>query len=103
MSSFLPGVSLLFLTTCYLVNRPLADEHEFRLYEDLMSDYNKLERPVSNNSQPVKVTLAVILQQIVDVVRRKVFSINSVQCILEDRAVATWRHSAFAVRSVKCA
>uniref|UniRef100_A0A914X3S8 Neurotransmitter-gated ion-channel ligand-binding domain-containing protein n=1 Tax=Plectus sambesii TaxID=2011161 RepID=A0A914X3S8_9BILA len=43
-----------------------ADEHEYRLYEDLMRFYNPLERPVENNSFPVKVTIGLVLQQIVD-------------------------------------
>lgn len=38
-----------------------------RLYSDLMKNYNRLERPVSNNSQPVTVNLGLILQQIVGV------------------------------------
>ncbi|KAK0408437.1 hypothetical protein QR680_003957 [Steinernema hermaphroditum] len=41
--------------------------HERRLYEDLMRDYNNLERPVANHSQPVTVYLKVSLQQLIDV------------------------------------
>ncbi|CAD5223652.1 unnamed protein product [Bursaphelenchus okinawaensis] len=41
--------------------------HERRLYEDLMRDYNILERPVANHSQPVVVKLKVSLQQLIDV------------------------------------
>ncbi|VDN07450.1 unnamed protein product [Thelazia callipaeda] len=41
--------------------------HERRLYEDLMKDYNNLERPVQNHSQPVVIYLKVSLQQIIDV------------------------------------
>ncbi|VDM44521.1 unnamed protein product [Toxocara canis] len=44
-----------------------ASYHERRLYEDLMRDYNSLERPVANHSQPVTVYLKVSLQQIIDV------------------------------------
>ncbi|GMR60177.1 hypothetical protein PMAYCL1PPCAC_30372 [Pristionchus mayeri] len=41
--------------------------HERRLYEDLMRDYNNLERPVANHSDAVVVKLKVSLQQIIDV------------------------------------
>lgn len=41
--------------------------HERRLYEDLMRDYNNLERPVANHSDAVIVYLKVSLQQLIDV------------------------------------
>lgn len=41
--------------------------HERRLYEDLMRDYNNLERPVANHSEAVIVNLKVSLQQLIDV------------------------------------
>lgn len=41
--------------------------HERRLYEDLMRDYNNLERPVANHTEPVIVYLKVSLQQLIDV------------------------------------
>uniref|UniRef100_A0A7E4VG54 Acetylcholine receptor subunit alpha-type acr-16 n=1 Tax=Panagrellus redivivus TaxID=6233 RepID=A0A7E4VG54_PANRE len=41
--------------------------HERRLYEDLMREYNTLERPVANHTQPVTVYLKVSLQQLIDV------------------------------------
>lgn len=44
-----------------------TSHHERRLYEDLMRDYNVLERPVENDSQPVVVYLKVSLQQLIDV------------------------------------
>ena len=42
--------------------------HERRLLVDLMSDYNKLERPVYNETDPVILTFGLTLQQIIDVV-----------------------------------
>ncbi len=45
-----------------------ADMYEDQLYKDLRVNYNPLERPVDNNSHPVKVFLGVSLQQIVDLV-----------------------------------
>lgn len=44
-----------------------ASHHERRLYDDLMRDYNNLERPVENHSLPVTVYLKVSLQQLIDV------------------------------------
>lgn len=56
-----------------LVSAPLvfSDEHESRLYIKLLRNYNTLERPVENNSFPVKVGLQIVLNQIIDVVRIK--------------------------------
>ena len=42
--------------------------YERRLLVDLMSDYNKLERPVYNETDPVILTFGLTLQQIIDVV-----------------------------------
>src|SRR5687768_13136448 len=50
-----------------LINLVTASYHERRLYEDLMRDYNLLERPVANHSQPVTIFLKVSLQQLIDV------------------------------------
>jgi hypothetical protein len=44
-----------------------ADENEYMLYQILMKNYTRLERPVANNSHPVLVQLGLILQQIVGV------------------------------------
>ena len=40
-----------------------------RLYDDLLSNYNKLVRPVVNNSEAVTVRLKLKLSQLIDVVR----------------------------------
>jgi len=45
--------------------------HEKRLLNDLLgntSHYNRLERPVANESQTLAVTFGLVLQQIIDVV-----------------------------------
>ena len=39
-----------------------------RLYDDLMSNYNRLIRPVSNHSEKVTVKLGVRLTQIIEIV-----------------------------------
>lgn len=43
-------------------------ESQRRLYRDLLRNYNRLERPVVNDSQPIVVELQLSLLQIIDVV-----------------------------------
>ncbi|CAJ0591854.1 unnamed protein product [Cylicocyclus nassatus] len=64
MRSLLISCSLLTLSSLHFTT---ASYHERKLYEDLMRDYNNLERPVANHSKPVTVYLKVSLQQIIDV------------------------------------
>lgn len=45
----------------------IADQHENRLYNDLLKNYNNLERPVASYNDPVVVFLKLSLQQIIDV------------------------------------
>ena len=42
-----------------------------RLYDDLLSNYNKLVRPVSNVTEVVTVQLKLKLSQLIAVVRRR--------------------------------
>ena len=42
--------------------------HERRLLNDLLANYNKLERPVINESEAVQLSFGLTLQQIIDVV-----------------------------------
>ena len=42
-----------------------------RLYDDLLSDYNKLVRPVVNTSEAVTVRLKLKLSQLIDVVSQR--------------------------------
>ena len=44
-----------------------GNEDEQRLYADLLNNYNALERPVENSSDPLVVKVRLFLQQIVDV------------------------------------
>jgi nicotinic acetylcholine receptor len=58
----------IFLLTIWLF--PFGAEsgaHERRLLNDLMANYNKLERPVVNESDAVVLTFGLTLQQIIDV------------------------------------
>ncbi|EFX87443.1 hypothetical protein DAPPUDRAFT_43617, partial [Daphnia pulex] len=45
----------------------LADQDAKRLYEDLLTDYNRLIRPVGNNSDRLTVKLGLKLSQLIDV------------------------------------
>lgn len=56
---------LLFLFTSSVQANPDAK----RLYDDLLSHYNRLIRPVSNNSEVVTVRLGLHLSQLIDLVR----------------------------------
>ena len=61
------------LTTALLtltINTIMVDSGmaERKLLNDLMTQYNKLERPVMNESEPVTLTFGLTLQQIIDVV-----------------------------------
>lgn len=46
----------------------LGGEYQRKLYRDLMENYNRLERPVQNDSAPIVVELGLTLLQIIDVV-----------------------------------
>ncbi|GMT16552.1 hypothetical protein PFISCL1PPCAC_7849, partial [Pristionchus fissidentatus] len=45
----------------------ISSPEEYRLIHDLRQNYDSIERPVSNHSDPVHVRMRIILQQIVDV------------------------------------
>lgn len=42
-----------------------------RLYDDLLSNYNKLVRPVFNNTDPLAVRIKLKLSQLIDIVSFK--------------------------------
>ena len=44
-----------------------------RLYDDLLSNYNKLVRPVQNTTDPLTVRIKLKLSQLIDVVRFTLF------------------------------
>jgi len=58
---------LLVIFICLVLPHAESGYHERRLLGDLMSDYNKLERPVYNESEAVVLTFGLTLQQIIDV------------------------------------
>jgi len=57
----------LVILCCLVLPHAESGYHERRLLGDLMSDYNKLERPVYNESEAVVLTFGLTLQQIIDV------------------------------------
>ena len=56
-----------------------------RLYDDLLSNYNKLVRPVVNVSEAVTVRLKLKLSQLIDVVSERVMMVQPIV-----RTVALW-------------
>lgn len=42
--------------------------HEKRLLNHLLNNYNVLERPVANESEPIQISFGITLMQIIDVV-----------------------------------
>ncbi|ETN81485.1 hypothetical protein NECAME_02165 [Necator americanus] len=50
-----------------LMGAVFGSEDEFRLIQDLRNNYDPIERPVRNHSEPIRVDLRIILQQLVDV------------------------------------
>uniref|UniRef100_A0A914E717 Neurotransmitter-gated ion-channel ligand-binding domain-containing protein n=1 Tax=Acrobeloides nanus TaxID=290746 RepID=A0A914E717_9BILA len=57
--------SILLFSTIF--HKIFCSEDEFRLLRDLRQNYDPVERPVKNHSEPVVVKLKILLQQIVDV------------------------------------
>ena len=58
----------LVILCCLVLPHAESGYHERRLLGDLMSEYNKLERPVYNESEAVVLKFGLTLQQIIDVV-----------------------------------
>lgn len=63
MVAFLPTSALVLLLTTVVIK---ANPDAKRLYDDLLSNYNRLIRPVSNHTQKVTVKLGLRLSQLVD-------------------------------------
>lgn len=52
----------------FISTESLQGEYQRKLYKELMNNYNRLERPVLNDSSPIVVELGLTLLQIIDVV-----------------------------------
>lgn len=55
---------------CESVVQVHANPDAKRLYDDLLSNYNRLIRPVSNNTDTVLVKLGLRLSQLIDLVSK---------------------------------
>lgn len=71
-SSIFPPQTFYFFRAIDMV---LSGANERRLLNDLMAQYNTLERPVYNESEPLIVSFGLTLQQIIDIVSRSFLSI----------------------------
>lgn len=69
-----------FLTLLIGCNFILASDKESELYVRLLTDYEPLERPVENSSEPVIVKMGLVLQQIVDVVSNFIGDLHDEPC-----------------------
>lgn len=69
------ALMLCLLTLLILLVTVSANPDAKRLYDDLLSNYNRLIRPVSNNTDTVLVKLGLRLSQLIDLV--SVFLVNS--------------------------
>lgn len=54
-----------------LISKSCANPDAKRLYDDLLSNYNRLIRPVRNNTETVLVKLGLRLSQLIDLVSWK--------------------------------
>lgn len=61
-------VIAVFILHCVLFDKIAGNPDAKRLYDDLLSNYNRLIRPVSNNTQTVLVKLGLRLSQIMELV-----------------------------------
>lgn len=52
----------------FLIAGSQQGQHEKKLLNMLLENYNVLERPVANESEPLEVKFGLTLQQIIDVV-----------------------------------
>lgn len=56
------------MTWFFFFSDSIQGPHEKRLLTDLLQNYNILERPVANESEPLLISFGLTLQQIIDVV-----------------------------------
>ena len=83
-SSTTTFVCTLLIVTVLVVDYCLAGANPDakRLYDDLLSHYNRLIRPVSNNSEVVTVRLGLHLSQLIDLVSLDFISFHFVSFYL---------------------
>lgn len=61
-------ITLVMLFQVLSVHKVFGNPDSKRLYDDLLSNYNRLIRPVSNNTDTVLVKLGLRLSQLIDLV-----------------------------------
>ena len=71
----------LWVHQCFFVCLILANPDAKRLYDDLLSNYNRLIRPVSNHTEKVTVKLGLRLSQLVDLVS-KLFTLGRARALV---------------------
>lgn len=64
-----------YLVIFFNIGMVMTNPDAKRLYDDLMSSYNSLIRPVANNSDRLTVKMGLKLSQLIDVVSRTISSI----------------------------
>lgn len=72
LKQFLIRHSLKWVIIVSLLSCVQANPDAKRLYDDLLSNYNRLIRPVSNNTDTVLVKLGLRLSQLIDLVSESV-------------------------------
>jgi len=97
----------------HCVSESVQGKFERQLLDDLLIDYNPLERPVSNESDPLEVTFGITLQQIIDVVRilwlytlfdrKTLLCGNSIKCNLLDTKTNSTVASIFVITLLRLA
>ncbi|XP_046403892.1 neuronal acetylcholine receptor subunit alpha-7 isoform X3 [Ischnura elegans] len=73
----------IFVLLLLLPQGSIQGPHEKRLLNYLLSTYNTLERPVSNESEPLEVKFGLTLQQIIDVDEKNQLLITNIWLSLE--------------------
>ena len=101
-----PVLLMMVMMTAMLPIMVDSGEAERRLLNTLLEQYNKLERPVYNESDPVVLKFGLTLQQIIDVVSNVCKSrIIPLQCIFAFRKRQKWEYFAltnFSLLNVLC-
>ena len=70
MSSMFLVVPFLIANSFWQIRFSQASSHESRLLQNLLKSYQKYERPVAIESEPVELIFGISLQQIIDLDER---------------------------------
>ncbi|XP_058859109.1 neuronal acetylcholine receptor subunit alpha-7 [Acipenser ruthenus] len=84
----------LWISFCFRESQ--QGEYQRKLYRELLKNYNRLERPVLNDSQPLLVELGMTLLQIIDVdEKNQVLMTNAWLQLYWTDIYLTWNHSEY--------